>query len=146
MTSRSLARLDAAATLLDYHVRLSNDVSGFLDSPGGDRDPKENACTLLVPSSATGAAREAAVVRALATCQRLMGWLGDEVGGAIGQVAAAWPSMGVVLRRGAFVGRRVYEVGHYTTVSRAQMSRIFDEAEEVLCRGGQGVGGGGGSR
>jgi hypothetical protein len=27
----------------------------------------------------------------------------------------------------------VYEVGHYTTVTRAQMSAIFDEAEAAQC-------------
>jgi hypothetical protein len=40
--------------------------------------------------------------------------------------------MGTILRRGAFVGRRVYEVGHYTTISRAEMSAIFDEAGAAL--------------
>jgi hypothetical protein len=149
VTSRGLTLLDAAATLLDYHVRLSNDVSGFLDAPGGDRDPKENACTVLVSRAAAGVAREAAIVKALATCDGVAAWLGGEVGGAIERVAEAWPSMGTVLRRGAFVGRRVYEVGHYTSVSRAQMSRIFDEATTALRLRGQGAGdaaGGGGSR
>jgi hypothetical protein len=126
---RSIAVLDAATTLLDYHVRLSNDMSGFLASPGGDRDPKDNACTILVPKSSSGPARAAAVIQALATCQRLASWLGDELRGHLGEVASAWPSMGVIFRRGVFVGRRVYEVGHYTTVSRADMSAIFDEAE-----------------
>ncbi len=129
VTRGSIALLDAATTLLDYHVRLSNDMSGFLESSRGDRDPKDNACTVLVPRKAAGAAREAAVVQALATCRRLAGWLGGEVGDQLDRVAAAWPSMGVILRRGVFVGRRVYEVGHYTTLSPAQMSAIFDEAE-----------------
>ena len=40
--------------------------------------------------------------------------------------------MGVVLRRGVLVGRRVYEVGHYTTLSQAEMSAIFAEADEAL--------------
>jgi hypothetical protein len=132
VTSRSIHLLEAAATLLDYHVRLSNDVSGFLESPGGDRDPKENACTILVPRSASGATRVAAIVQALALCRRLAAWIGGEVGGQIDRIAAAWPSMGTILRRGAFVGRRVYEVGHYTTISRTGMSAIFDEADEVL--------------
>jgi hypothetical protein len=128
----SIAVLDAAAKLLDYQVRLSNDASGFLGSPGGDRDAKENACTILVPSSASGAAREAAIMRALATRLRLASWLGGQVGGQVDRVAAAWPSMGALFRRGALVGRRVYEVAHYTTVTRAQMSAIFDEAEAAL--------------
>jgi hypothetical protein len=126
VTPRSIAHLDAAAALLDYHVRLGNDLSGLLDFPGGDRDPKVNAGTILVPAAASGAAREAAIIQALATCRRLLAWLAGEVGGAIDRVAEAWPSMGTVLRRGVFVGRRVYEVGHYTTVSRAEMRAIMD--------------------
>jgi hypothetical protein len=124
----SIALLDAAAKLLDYHVRLSNDLSGFLGAERGDRDPKENACTLLVPTSMSGPAREALRVRALATCQRLASWLRGMGGEHVERLAAAWPSMGAIFRRGAFVGRRVYEMGHYTTLSRAQMSAIFDEA------------------
>ena len=133
VTGDTIAVVDAAAALLDYHVRLSNDVSGFLREPSGDRDPKENVCTLLVPESASGVGRPAAIVRALATCQRIAAWLSGEVGGHIDRVGAAWPSMGAILRRGTFVGRRVYEVGHYTTVTRAGMSRIFDEAEAAPC-------------
>jgi hypothetical protein len=132
VTNDSIAVVDAAAMLLDYHVRLSNDVSGFLREPGGDRDPKENACTILVPGSVSGAARAAAVVHALAVCERIAAWLSGEVSGHIDRVAAAWLSMGTIFRRGAFVGRRAYEVGHYTTLSRFQMSAIFDEADAAL--------------
>ncbi len=132
LTGESIAVIDAAATVFDYHVRLSNDVSGFLESPSGDRDPKENVCTILVPSAASGAPREAAVVRALATSRRLAAWLSGEVSAHLDRVTVAWPSMGVVWRRGAFVGRRAYEVGHYTTLSRAQMSAIFAEADAAL--------------
>ena len=32
-------------------------LSGFLREPSGDRDPKENVCTILVPGSASGAGR-----------------------------------------------------------------------------------------
>jgi hypothetical protein len=132
VTRSGLAALDAAARLLDYHVRLSNDVSGFLDSPGGDRDDKENGCTILVPRSTSGAARAAAMVAALATCRRLAGWLGVEIGNHLARLAAAWPWMAVVFQRGVFVGRRVYEVGHYTTASRAQLCAIFAEADAAL--------------
>ena len=107
-------------------------MSGFLDSPGGERDPKENSCTILVPRSLSGAAREAAVIQALATNRRLAAWLSGEVGAHVDRVAAEWPSMGVILRRGSLVGRRVYEVGHYTTLSRAEMSAIFTEADGML--------------
>ncbi len=131
VTGHGLAALDAATTLLDYHFRLSNDLSGFLESPTGDRDSKENACTILVPASAVGVERAAAIVGALATCRTLAAWLGAEIGVQIARVAAAWPSMGVILRRGVLVGRRVYEVGHYTTVSRAEMSAIFAEFDEA---------------
>ena len=132
LASESIAVLDAAAKVFDYHVRLSNDVSGLLESPAGDRDPKENACTILVPTAASGAVREAAIVRALATSRRLAAWLSSEVSAHLDRVTAVWPSMGVVWRRGALVGRRVYEVGHYTTLSRAQMSAIFAEADDLL--------------
>ena len=132
VTARQIATLDASAALLDYHVRLSNDLSGFLDSPGGDRDPKENACTILVPREASGVARATAIIDALATCRSLAAWLGVEIGDQIERLAVAWPSMGACFRRGVFVGRRVYEVGHYTTISRATMSAIFAEADEAL--------------
>ncbi len=129
VTGDHVALLDTATALLDYHVRLSNDMSGFLASPGGDRDPKQNACTILVPQPASGPQREAAVVAALATCRRIAGWLSGEVAAQIEHAVETWPSMGAILQRGTFVGRRVYEVGHYTTVTRVQMSAIFDEWE-----------------
>jgi hypothetical protein len=132
VTSRGVRLLDATAVLLDYHFRLSNDMSGFLESSSGDRDPKQNACTILVPRSTSGPARAVATVQALAACQRLRAWLDGEVRGQIERIVEAWPSMGTSLHRGVFIGRRVYEVGHYTTISRAQMSAIFDEADETL--------------
>jgi hypothetical protein len=135
ITDRQIATLDASAALLDYHVRLSNDMSGFLESPGGDRDPKENACTILVPHEASGVARAAAIVDSLATCRSLAAWLGVEVGDQIARLASAWPSMAACFQRGVFVGRRVYEVGHYTTVSRAGISAIFAEADAALGAG-----------
>jgi hypothetical protein len=137
VTRQAMATLDAAATLLDYHVRLSNDLSGFLESPSGDRDSKENACTILVPGSASGVARAAAIVSSVATCRALAAWLGAEIAGEMARLAAAWPSMGVIFQRGVFVGRRVYEVGHYTTVSREEMSAIFAEADAALGAGGE---------
>lgn len=124
-----LAALDEAARLIDYHVRLSNDMSGFLTSRGGDRDAKENACTILVPRSMSGATRERGVICAHATCRRLLAWLDGEVRGHVARVAEVWPWMGVILQRGTFVGRRVYEMGHYTTLPRRAMSAIFNELE-----------------
>jgi hypothetical protein len=138
VTDHRMAILDAAAATLDCHVRLSNDMSGFLESPDGDRDPKENACTILVPVAASGVARATAIVEALATCKRLAACLSGDVQGHVERVATAWPSMGVIFQRGVFVGRRVYEVGHYTTVSRAEMSAIFAEADEALGPGARG--------
>jgi hypothetical protein len=72
------------------------------------------------------------VVGALAACQRLSAWLAGELAAEIERLSAAWPSMGVVVRRGVHVGRRVYEVGHYTTVSRARLRDIFDDADRAL--------------
>jgi undecaprenyl pyrophosphate synthase len=132
VTDRSIALLDATAALLDFHFRLSNDLSGFLDTPGGDRDPKANACTLLVEGSRSGVARASTTIQAVATCRRLAAWLDGEARAAIERVATAWPSMGTILRRGTFIGRRVYEVGHYTTASPARMRQIFDEAEDAM--------------
>jgi hypothetical protein len=129
MTPDRIASLDSVATLMDMNFRLRNDLSGFLGSASGDRDAKENACSILVPPGALGPARQAAIVRAVATCRRLASWVEDELRREVGRAAAIWPYMGVLLRRGIFVGRRVYEVGHYTTVTRAQMSAIFDEFE-----------------
>lgn len=131
VTNESIHVLEEAAALLDYHVRLTNDLSGFLESPEGDRDPKENACTLLVPHTASGSARIAAVIRALATCRSIVDWLGRGVFAAIDRVEATWPSMGALMRRGEFVGRRVYEAGHYTTTSRGRMRAIFDAWERA---------------
>ncbi|MFT3773930.1 MAG: hypothetical protein QM820_51835 [Minicystis sp.] len=127
VTDRGLVLLDATAMLLDYSVRLANDLSGFLDTPGGDRDPKQNACTILLSPALSGPARAARIVEVVVTCQRLAAWIGAEVGDHIESLAAAWPAMGEAVRRGAFVGRRVYEVGHYTTASRAEMLAIFAE-------------------
>jgi undecaprenyl pyrophosphate synthase len=132
VTSRRIHHIEAVATLLDYHVRLSNDLSGILEAPGGDRDPKENACTILVPQPTSGAMRAVALIQALATCRQLAAWVDHEVGGRIDHLAAVWPWMGTIVRRGAFIGRRVYELGHYTTISRAAMSAIFVEADRAL--------------
>ncbi|NUQ78639.1 MAG: hypothetical protein HUU21_34355 [Polyangiaceae bacterium] len=127
VTRRRIHHLEATATLLDYHVRLSNDLSGLLETPGGDRDPKENACTLLVPRAASGSMRIAALIRALATCRKVAAWIDLEVADQLNRLATEWPWMGTIVRRGALIGRRVYEKGHYTTISRAAMSAILGE-------------------
>ena len=129
VTEEAVAALDAAATIIDYHFRISNDLATFLDSPSGDRDAKDNALTILIPEGLSGEARASATVEALATGQRLASWLEEEEGAHAARVAELWPWMGKALRRAVFVGRRVYELGHYTTLSREAMSAIFDEAE-----------------
>lgn len=121
------AALDRAAALIDHAVRLANDASSFLSSPSGDRDPKRNSCTLLVPASASGVARAEAVVRALAVSRRLSAWIQDELSRAMAQLDEAWPWMGAVFRRGAHIGRRVYEIGHYTTIDPAEVSAVAAE-------------------
>jgi hypothetical protein len=35
--------------------------------------------------------------------------------------------MGRVMQRGVFVGRRVYAMGHYATLARAEMSAVAAE-------------------
>lgn len=80
-------------------------------------------------------ARATAIIESLGTCRSLAAWLSVEIGDQMERLAAAWPSMGACFRRGVFVGRRVYEVGHYTTISRAEMSAIFAEADEALGAG-----------
>lgn len=126
-----LAALQATAALLDLTFRLSNDLSGFLDAPGGDRDPKQNACTLLVPAALRGPARATRMVQALSTCQATAGWLAVELAAQVERLAAVWPAMAALVRRGMHVGRRVYEVGHYTTVTPAEMAAIGAELAEA---------------
>ncbi|APR84035.1 Hypothetical protein A7982_09384 [Minicystis rosea] len=122
-----VALLEATATLLDLAFRLDNDRSGFLDAPGGDRDPKQNACSILLPAESSGPARAARIVAVMVLCQRLADWLARELGAHLDRLSSVWPSMGEVVRRGVLVGRRVYEKGHYTTLSRAEMRAIFAE-------------------
>ncbi|MEO7327224.1 MAG: hypothetical protein ABI193_01510 [Minicystis sp.] len=122
-----IVALDAVAVVLDQRFRLANDLSGFLASPGGDRDDKPTTCSILVPPDLHGKARASAIVHAAAIVRRLLLRIGDKLAQVVAALARCWPEMAILLERGIFVGRRVYELGHYTTVSRARMRAIFAE-------------------
>jgi hypothetical protein len=124
VTDAMLAALDDTAALLDHGFRLANDLSGFLSSPGGDRDDKINTCSMLVPPDALGVARGEAVLRAAGTTRRLAAWIEEETARALARLGEVWPAMATLIRRGVFVGKSVYERGHYTTLGRAEMAAI----------------------
>ena len=63
--------LDEVLLLLDYRVRLANDLSDFEASSGADRDEKTNACSLLLPGGTRGVEREAALMRAIGVVRRV---------------------------------------------------------------------------
>lgn len=121
--------LERTASLADYAFRLANDLSGLLDSATGDRDSKQNCWSILVPKGLAGAARQEAIKAAFATCRGLVGWLEGELGHELSRLEAAWPAMHGAVRRAMIIGRRVYEVGHYDSLSIAQMGAIFDELD-----------------
>ena len=127
VSAERVAALDAVAVLLDQHFRLANDLAGFLASPGGDRDDKPTTCSILVPKDLQGKARATAIVRAAAIVRRMSLGVGEALERRVAELGRCWPEMAILLQRGIFVGRRVYEAGHYTTVSRAVMSAIFAE-------------------
>jgi hypothetical protein len=129
ITEEQIAVFDAVIDLLDYPVRLANDVAGCLASRGGDLDAKESCCTILIPRNASGAGRAAAIVHAVGACRRLGASLEREIEREMGRLAAVWPSMAMLVRRGMFIGRRVYEMGHYATLDRERMSSIADELD-----------------
>jgi undecaprenyl pyrophosphate synthase len=126
---RHIAALDQVALLLDQHFRLANDLAGFLASPGADRDDKPTTCSILVPADLQGKARATAIVHAAAVVRRLSLRLGEALERAVAELGRCWPEMALLLQRGIFVGRRVYEAGHYTTLGPAEMAAIFAELE-----------------
>ncbi|MFT3775632.1 MAG: hypothetical protein QM820_60570 [Minicystis sp.] len=124
--------LDAAATLLDFAFRLENDVSSFTGWAEGERDLKTGACAAIIGRDVPGPQRAAAVSRALAVCHDVGTWLRRELAIAIEELEAEWPVMATAVRRGAFVGHRVYQIGHYETVTRDRMREVYEELEAYM--------------
>jgi hypothetical protein len=127
VTAAMAESLDAVTTLLDYAFRLANDVSSFVCWDGGERDGKRGACAALIPEGLSGELRSAAAARALAVCRDTGGCIQRALEAALADLDAVWPAMATAVRRGAFVGRRVYEVGHYETLGRAEMRAIHED-------------------
>jgi undecaprenyl pyrophosphate synthase len=130
VTDEMIGATDALGALLDYRVRIANDLSGFLDFRSGDRDAKKNSCSILIPSASSGALRGAAVVDAVTTCRQIAAWLEQEIARETRSLAASFRYMAMLVRRGMFVGGQVYATAHYTTLSREQMSGIWSALED----------------
>lgn len=114
--------------LLDYYFRLANDLA-FSDATRGDRDSKSNTFTCLIPAGLTGKVREQASVAALRTCRATAAWLERLIDGAVGELAPLWPLGARWLRRGTYVGRRAYEMGHYERLTPDAMGDIMAEID-----------------
>jgi hypothetical protein len=112
--------------LLDYYFRLANDLA-FSDASRGDRDAKSNAFTCLLPAGLTGKAREQASVAALRTCRTTAAWLEGLLDSAMGELSRLWPLGARWLRRGTYVGRRAYDMGHYERLTPDAMGDILAE-------------------
>jgi hypothetical protein len=134
ITDEMTERIERVTRLIDYRFRILNDLAFLDDAIRGDRDRKENAWTVLVPKRLGGKTREIAVARALGTCQRVAVWLEEEIRPLVAELDPMWPSLANWIRRGVFIGRRVYEVGHYEQLERDVVLRILDEAEQATSR------------
>ncbi|AKT41261.1 hypothetical protein [Chondromyces crocatus] len=119
--------LHDVAELLDFSSRLANDLSGFRLSGGADLDEKTTSCSLLVSAHLAGERRVAVIARATTLCRSIAAWLETLLETAVRRLTTLWPSLAVMVRRGMHIGRRVYNDGHYTTLSRAQMNAIVQE-------------------
>jgi hypothetical protein len=120
------------ATLLDYRFRVANDLANLHAASNGDRDPKENAWTILVPKHLEGSRRELAAARAIATVRRVADRIGGCLERELERLSGLWPSVARWIRRGILVGRRVYEIGHYSSLPASSMRRIADELDGSL--------------
>jgi hypothetical protein len=114
--------------LLDYYFRLANDLA-FSDATRGDRDAKSNTFTCLLPGGLMGKAREQASVAALRTCRATAAWLEGLLDSAMGELSRLWPLGARWLRRGTYVGRRAYELGHFERLTLDAMGDIVAEIQ-----------------
>jgi len=118
--------LDAVLPLLDYRVRLANDLSHFVSNGGRDRDEgKTNACSLLVPPRAQGKQRAEALMIAVRTITTIAKRLDVALDAEMVRLQMVWPEMATWLIRGRALGVRAYEVGHYTTLSMEQFEVLL---------------------
>jgi hypothetical protein len=117
--------LDDVLPLFDYRIRLANDRSGFVASSGLDRDQKTNACSLLVPKESRGVEREAVLMRAVGTVDRVIRLVDDALDRSIAQLSTTWPRMAIWVRRGRHIGVTTYEVGHFTTIDEQELDAVF---------------------
>src|SRR6185437_6078937 len=122
------AALDEVLPLLDYRVRLTNDLSDFLASFGRDHDQKTNACTLLVPGERSGVVRAAELMRAVGTVRRVTRFLDAALDRSIARLSTTWPAMAACVRRGRHIGVTTYEVGHFTTIAEPELDAIVETA------------------
>lgn len=129
VTTAMARALDATATLVDWAFRLDNDISSSVGWSDGERDAKRGACAVLVPRGLTGAEKDAAVERSLALCRAVSAWIRDALSTSLAELHRLWPAMAIAVRRGVFVGRRVYQVGHYERLNRQQMTQIVEELD-----------------
>lgn len=120
--------LDEVLPLLDYRVRLANDLSDFVASFGHDRDNKKNACSLLVPKEASGVGRAVALMRAVGVIRRVARFLDAALDESLTQLSTIWPAMATCVRRGRHIGVTTYEVGHFTTVAESELDAIVEGA------------------
>jgi len=127
VTSRRLAALDRAARALDRALRLANDLSGWQSGPHADRDLKETTVTLMSRAGRAGVSASAAE-----QCQKLAALARTELAAEIRDLRSVWPRMALLFRRGAFIGSRVYQRSHYTTITLEEMAIIHDELERDL--------------
>ncbi|WP_437712996.1 hypothetical protein WMF45_44930 [Sorangium sp. So ce448] len=136
-----LDALDAVASLLDLRVRLANDLASSHGPTGRDRDPKRSALSVMLGARPPASPDEPAYASCLAACREALALLDRELARAIAALDAVWPGLARMVRRGALVGRLVYERGHYATLSREEMLWIGAEAEQCSrstdpCSGG----------
>lgn len=124
----AVGRLLETASLIDCYFRLVNDLA-FDDLGRGDRDRKPTTFTCLIPRGLRGKARELACVAALRTCRATAGWLHAEIQQQLVALGQIWPIAARWWRRGAHVGRRVYERGHYDRLTREGVSAILAELD-----------------
>lgn len=123
---RGLAKV---AIIADCCFRLANDLSGYAGTPGGDRDGKENAWTILVPPALAPDKHEDAVIAAVGICRQLLVWLEDAYQQALAELAESWPTMATVVARASYVGREVYGRSHFASLNVNDILHLLHELD-----------------
>ncbi|HRI62799.1 MAG TPA: hypothetical protein PK156_01130 [Polyangium sp.] len=126
VTHERLQTLIEVGRLADYAFRLANDLSSLNDARGGDQDPtKESSLSILIPkiSSVSERAEHLRLARELGGT--ILRWLEQQLGAAMQHLASLWPSMAIKVRRAVQVGRGVYEISHYTTMTSDEILTLL---------------------